>query len=247
MYALDTHSVNSPSWTRPTAGIAALKSVFKIRGRASHYMTEEEIKALQEAKEAAERRAAEAEARANAEKAKAEKYQSDVQKVVSELTEERKKKNEALNKAQFNNDEPDVKSLIEQALREKEEARKKAEVELAIEEFKRSKPEFQADTAGLVFEKFKQTLNKFNFSDIQTREDARARLEDVYRFANGTASQTQDSAHDGTPNIPANIGDSPDRLKKETEKALEIANMPKEKFDKLKGKYGEALASLEVV
>ena len=78
-------------------------------------MTEEEIKALQDAKEEAERRASEALAAAEAAKAEADKAKQDVTKVVDELKEERRKKNEALG-GKINNDTPDVNTLIEQAL-----------------------------------------------------------------------------------------------------------------------------------
>lgn len=207
-------------------------------------MTEEEINALKAAKEEAERKASEALSAVEAARAEAEKAKQDVTKVVDELKEERRKKQEALGNANINNETPDVNSLIEQALATKEAERRKTELEEAIAEFKGSKTEFQSDAAGLVFEKFKKELSKFNFSDVTNKAQAKARLEEVYRFANKSSDTPLGSEYDGAPRGGHDVPSGNEHESKETKTAMELARMDKEKFDKLKTKWGDALDSL---
>lgn len=209
-------------------------------------MTEEEIKALQDAKEEAERRASEALSAAQAAKAEAEKAKQDVNKIVDELKEERQKKNDALSKLNVNSDALDVPTLVEQALAKKEEERRIAEFEEAVAEFKSSKPEFQNDTAGLVFDKFKTELRKFNFSDVSNKAQAKQRLEEAYRFVKGTTNKDGESEYDGTPRDGQNIPSSDERYSHELNSTLESANISREKFVQLKAKYGDALSGLGI-
>lgn len=209
-------------------------------------MTEEEIKALQDAKAEAERKAQEAERIAAEAKAEAEKAKLDVTKVVDELKEERRKKQEALDNANINKETPDVNSLIEQALATKEQERRKTELEEAIAEFKGSKTEFQTDTAGLVFEKFKKELGKFNFSDVTNKAQAKARLEEVYRFVNNSKPEDEGIDYDGTTRAGHDVPKTPDVETKEVKSALELARMDKDKYTKLKDKFGDAFESLGI-
>lgn len=209
-------------------------------------MTEEEIKALQEAKEAAEKKAADAEAIALAAKAEADKAKEDITKVVDELKTERQKKNEALAKAGINNEQPDVSTLVEQALAVKDAERTKRELEEAIAEFKSSKTEFQTDTAGLVFEKFKNELKKFNFSDVTNKAQAKARLEEAYRFVNGSKPNDNNNDYDGTTRAGQSIQDKNGKLPKEVDNAIEMAKMDKDKFTKLSSKWGDAMSGLGI-
>lgn len=209
-------------------------------------MTEEEIKALQDAKEEAERRASEAIAAAQAAKAEADKAKQDITKVVDELKEERQKKNEALAKQGINSETPNVSELIEQALAAKEMEKRKAEFEEAVTEFKSSKPEFQNDTAGLVFDKFKSELTRFNFSDVTNKAQAKQRLEEAYRFVKGSNGNQSGFDYDGTPRDGQSIQDKPEGLSQEMASTLELARMDKDKFTKLKSKYGDAMAGLGI-
>lgn len=209
-------------------------------------MTEEEIKALQDAKEAAERRVAEVEAAAQLARQEAEKAKEDVSKVVNELTEERRKKNEALSKLNINNGEPDVNTLIEQALQTKEQERRKQELEAAIAEFKSSKSEFQSDSAGLVFGKFQEELKKFNLSDVTNKEQAKKRLEEVYRFINYKSTNPETPIYDGTPTDINNPPVKDARLSQIDEAALKTAGITPEKFTQLKSKYPDALNGLGI-
>jgi len=209
-------------------------------------MTEEEIIALKEELEATKKRVAEAEAAAQVANSLVEKSKQDLTKVVEELKDERIKKNEALSKANLNNGELDVNTLIEQALSQKEAERRKQELESAIAEFKTSKPEFQADQVGLVFGKFKDNLSRFNFADVSTKEQARQRLEEAYRFLNFTPNGETGAGYDGTPRTGQTPPTNDGKTSQETEKVLEMAKMEKEKFNKLKGKYGEAFNALGI-
>lgn len=209
-------------------------------------MTEEEIQALKVAKEQAEAARVAAEAAAAAAKAEAEKAKGALDGVVNELTEERRKKNEALSKLNINNNEPqDVNSLIEEALQKKEAEKRRQELEEAITEFKNSKSEFQNDAAGLVFDKFKNSLARFNLSDVTTKAEAKARLEEVYKFVNfkETASAPE---YEGTPSGGYNIPVAGERVSKETESAVRMANMSEEKFKTLQSKYPDALGGLGI-
>jgi DNA repair exonuclease SbcCD ATPase subunit len=209
-------------------------------------MTEEEIKALQEAKEAAEAKAQEAANALEAARVEAEKARQDVQKVVDELKEERQKKNEALSKLNINNDEPDVTSLVEQALQKKEQERRATELEEAIAEFKSSKTEFQSDATGVVFDKFKTELGKFNFSDVTTKEQAKRRLEEAYRFVNQSGGEQSENTYEGSPRSNSTPPNRDSELNQSVKNVLDSARINEEKFTKLKGKYPEALEGLGI-
>lgn len=209
-------------------------------------MTEEEIKVLQDAKEEAERRASEALAAAQAAKAEADKAKQDINKIVDELKEERQKKNDALSKLNVNSDTPDVPSLIEQALAKKEEERRIDEIEAAVAEFKSSKPEFQNDTAGLVFDKFKNELKKFNFSDVTNKTQAKQRLEEAYRFSKGIAQPQESSDYEGSSPEGSSVPGGEERLSHEMNSTLENAKMSRETYTKLKTKYGDAMSGLGI-
>lgn len=206
-------------------------------------MTEEEIKALVEAKEAAEKEAADAKLAATAAE---EKARLDAQKFVNEITDLRKKKQEAEAKASLSNGELDVSALIEQALESKEQQSRKASFEEALAEFKAAKPEFQADAAGLVFARFESGLSRFNFSDIGTKEQMKARLEEVYRFQNFKPSQDESLDYEGSPSNAMPVGQVTDGPSKDTKSALEFAGIDEGRYKELKSKYPDALNSLGI-
>jgi len=214
-------------------------------------MTEQEIQALQEAKEAAEKSAADAQAAVDAAKAEAEKVRVDLSNVVEELKDVRAKKAEAESKAQINkanpepNQTPDVSELVRQELSKAEQERVKKEMEQAINEFRGSKTEFQNDSSGIVYEKFEKELSKFNFSDVSSKEQAKARLEEAYRFVKQTNPESLgEQRHEGTPRSPSTPKDEGGQLAQDTERTLENTGMSRETYSKLSGKYSEALNSL---
>jgi len=218
------------------------------KGARSHYkhMTEEEFKALQEAKEAAEQKLQELETSTEATRAEAEKAKQDLQKVVDELKEERRKKQEALDKANINNETPDVDSLVEQALQKKERERRERELEEAINEFKSSKSEFQSDTSGVVFDKFKEGLKRFNFSDVKSKDEAKKRLDEAYRFLNAGKKEEDENDYEGSPKDAHNVPDKSGELTSDAKTVMESARINEEKYTELKNKYSDAFEGLGI-
>lgn len=202
-------------------------------------MTEEEIKALQE-------KLATLEAEKLAAEARAAKAESDKATLVEEVKAERQKKQEALDKAKLNGGEVDVSSLIEQALSAKEQERRKAELEAAITEFKNSKPEFQADAAGLVFGKFSEHLKKFNLSDVSSKEEAKSRLEEIYRFVNQKDNQDNDPNYEGTPRGGSVPPTREGVVAGDVKKALEFSGLSEARYKELKEKFPDQFAGLEI-
>ena len=207
-------------------------------------MTEEEINALQEAKEAAEKRAADAEALAIQARADAEKAKTDLTNVVEEVKNLRLKNAEALNKANLSNDGLDVNALIEQALQSREQQSREASFKEALAEFKAAKPEFQADAAGLVYAKFESGLTRFNFADIQNKEQMKSRLEEVYRFQNQQSSREEGTDYEGMPSNATPIGQAPASQSRDMKSVLEQTGMDEAKYNSLKTKYPDAFGSL---
>ncbi len=209
-------------------------------------MTEEEIKALQDAKVEAERRASESEARVNTLQAELDTTKAGLNNIVEELKTERQKKNEALAKLNINTGEPDVTQLIEQALQTKDMERRKTELEQAIAEFKSSKPEFQSDAAGLVFGKFQEKLKMFNLTDLSTKDQVKNRLEEIYRFANFKTDEGGSSDYEGTPSGTPGVPDRSGELGRDTQSAIATAGIDQDRFKTLKDKYPEALTGLGI-
>lgn len=207
-------------------------------------MTEDEIKALVEAKEAAEKSAAEVtaallQARADAEKEKTEKFN-----VVEELKRLREKNASTDTNQNLTKQEPDINQLIEEALRKKEDESKKSQLEQALHEFKNSKPEFKADAAGLVYSKFEEGLKRFNFSDISSKEQMKSRLEEVYRFMNATSDNVDAPDYEGSPSNPTPVSGFTNAMDNDTKQVLSTTRMDEGKYKTLRDKYPDAFGSL---
>lgn len=213
------------------------------------FMTEEEIKALQEEKQEFENKYNELLTSVETLKGESGKAKEDLNKVVEELKEERRKKQEALDKASINNGEPvDVEQLVTEALTKKEQERRRQEVEQAMTEFKSSKPEFQSDPSGLVYSKFEQVLSRFNLSDITSKEEAKARLDEIYKFAKFKGEVPQDDvpSYEGTPSTGSSAPGSADPKEREIEELIKGTKVSKERYSELKQKYGDAFESLGI-
>lgn len=207
-------------------------------------MTEEEIKALQDAKDAAEKRVADAEKAAVDAKLLADKSEQDKLNLVEELKIERQKKQEALDKAKINNGELDVDSLIEQKLAEREKTFRDASMKEAIEEFKNSKSVFKNDTAGLVFGKFEAELKKFNLSDVSTKEQVKARLEEVFKFSGFTSEGDGASEYEGSIASPHIAPEGNAQVKSDVKSALDLTGISEDRYKKLKEKYPDAMSNV---
>lgn len=207
-------------------------------------MTEEEIKALEERAEEAERRADDAIALATRAAEERDKFKGDLTNVVEELKTVRKQRNEPLDKSNLSNTEPDVNELIEKALRERDENAKKTEFDRALAEFKSSKPEFQNDAAGIVYMKFEDGLKRFNFSDIGSKDQMKSRLEEVYQFLNFKPMNAQGEEYDGTPSGSSPVPVSPDQVSAPYKAAVEFSGIDAARAKTLQEKYPEAFDSL---
>lgn len=207
-------------------------------------MTEEEIKALQEALVAEQAARKSAEDQSLQWKLAAEKNKADVDKIVLELQDERKKKQEALDKANLSNTNPDVEQTIARLLQERDEQQKKQDFESAVAEFKSSKPEFQADAAGIVFGKFQQGLQRFNFSDVTSKDQLKQRLEEAYKFLNFTPGGEEGSSYEGSPSLPNIPGEQRHQQSADVKTALELTGMEESRYKELKAKYGEAMENM---
>lgn len=207
-------------------------------------MTEEEIKALQDAKEAAEKRAAEWEAAAISAATERDKAKADIVGVVEEVKTLRQKNAEVIAKVDLSKGDVDVNALIEQALQSREQQSREASYKEALAEFKAAKPEFQADAAGLVYAKFESGLSRFNFSDIQNKEQMKTRLEEVYRFQNQQASTQEGLGYEGAPAHSMPVNQAPTNASGDVKKVLESTGVDEARFNELKSKYPDALSSL---
>lgn len=207
-------------------------------------MTEEEIKSLQDAKEAAENKAAEWESAALTIAGERDKAKTDLSTVVEELKLVRVKKAEAEAKVNLSGEGLDVNALIDQALQTREQQTRDNAFKEALAEFKATKPEFQADTVGLVYAKFETGLSRFNFTDIQNKEQMKARLEEVYRFQNQQAPAVEHQDYNGTPSNPMPVGTPQTGPTKDIKTILEQSGMDEIKYNTLKTKYPDALESL---
>jgi len=207
-------------------------------------MLEEEIKALQDAKVAAETRAAEVEALLISSKEEADKARGDLTSVVDELKEERLKKNEALSKANLSNDGVDVNALIESALQTRDTQYRETSLKEALSEFKANKSEFQNDTAGLVSSKFEEGLKRFNFADVSTKEQMKARLEDVYKYINFKPGDESGSDYSGSSFNANPVAEVKDDTLKNVASVLETTGVTEDKYKALRTKYPDAFGSL---
>jgi len=206
-------------------------------------MTEDEIKALQDAKAATDVELAEAREAARVATEAAGKSKADVDKIVAELTEERRKKQEVIDKAKLTSGEVDVNDLVTQAFNKREGERRTSDFNQAMTEFKNSKTEFTADAAGLVYSRFEDGLKRFNFSDVETKEQMKERLEEAYRFLK-PSSEAAEQTYLGNSSNPAPVPQANPSQSLAEQKVLESTGMDKEKYSKLKSKYGDAFTSL---
>ncbi len=211
-------------------------------------MTDEEIKALEDAKAEAERLAEDARKQAEEAQQQAQKAKEDLMGVVDELKEERRKKAEALEKAKITNkEEPeDITTAVERALAEKEAERRRRELESAIEQFKSSKTEFKNDETGLVFERFKQSLDMFNLEKIDSKEQALDILEKAYKLEKQNSGVEDDSGYEGTPSGVSPAPTSTDPNDGRVEQLAEGTGVPKDRLKELKEKYRDAFSGLGI-
>jgi hypothetical protein len=127
--------------------------------------------------------------------------------------------------------------------------------EAALEDFKRSLPEFHPDndTTGLAYKAFERELNKFNLSDLRDKEEFAKRFKEVHVFMN--RNKSEDTAGGANPMAASpssaggadpSISDGNELTKKEKD-LIAAQGWDKERYLKLKAKrpqYVEKLLNL---
>ena len=215
-----------------------------IRGRDTNEMTEEDIKTLQDAKTASDAKLVEQIEATRLAQEEATKHKTSLDNNVEELIEERKKKQEALDKVKLSNGETDINEVIEQAFKARKEESRTADFKSALDEFKASKPEFQSDAAGLVFGKFETGLTRFNFSDVETKEQMKTRLEEAYRFLSPKGDEQEEQSYSGGSSEATPVPQYNAEPTLAEKKVLENTGMDEAKYKALRGKYGDAFVGL---
>jgi len=207
-------------------------------------MTDEQIKTLQEAVANSEAKLLEQTEATRVALEESLKHKTSLDRNVEELIEERKKKQEAIEKLKLSNGETDINDVIEQAFKTRKEETRTADFKSALDEFKVSKPEFQSDAAGLVFGRFETGLKRFNFSDVETKEQMKTRLEEAYRFLSPKGDDKEEDSYTGSPSggNPVPQYNAQQTLDEKT--VLENTGMDAERYKALRGKYGDAFSGL---
>tara|TARA_R100001086_G_C11848217_1_gene261041 strand:- start:26998 stop:27633 length:636 start_codon:yes stop_codon:yes gene_type:complete len=210
-------------------------------------MTEEEIQALQTERDEAIARAKEAEENDAKKVEEIKGLRTRAQEAEAERDEVKQKLTITKDPNEDGKDEPSLADAIQQELNRRDAESRKKNFEQAVEEFRKSKPEFQADDAGLVFDKFKKNMDNFNLSGVSTKEEAKAKLEEIYRFTNfkeGKVGDDQSPEYDGTPSGGGNPPADTERISQSDAAVIKETGMDPEKFKKLSEKYPDALSSL---
>lgn len=187
------------------------------------------------------------------------KLEQDKANVVNELVSQRERARKAEEEAQKTREElekkaadanlnnTDPEEVVNRILRQKEEESIKGSYEDALKEFKNSHNEFSdsTDTAGLVFDKFKGEIAKFNLSGLRTKEEIKQRLTEIYEFSNRKKSDDKVNFYNGTrqSGSDAKITDNAGLSNAES-KLLNDMGWDKERFLKIKEKRPTYIASL---
>jgi hypothetical protein len=206
-------------------------------------LTQEEM----EKKAAEEAKAAEAEAKAKAEEAQ--------KAMTAELQAERQRRQAAEEELErskgtqsTNDDDPEK---VFQRLMEEDRAKKaKSAREEALKEFRNSVRELseENDPAGLVYGAFERELNKFNLSDLSTKEEFTARFKEVHEFMNrGKApSQSKTPTYEGGEGTPGSSPKEDDsaHLTDVEKRLIKDMGWDKERYLNQKAKRPHYVASL---
>lgn len=171
--------------------------------------------------------------------------------LVEELKAEREAKRlakEEVEKIKSTANADDPEEIVKRILNKKDEESVQEAFDSVKEEMRRSHNEFDptTDSAGIVFKKFEDELAKFNFDGLKTKEQIKARMQEVYEFQNrGKRTETKPNFYGGTKNIstdaPALDGNS---LTGGEKKLMEDLEWTKERFLQVKEKRPAFVKSL---
>lgn len=180
-----------------------------------------------------------------------------VENLANEIKELRSKKNEEIEelkkkiveKPEAGEDKVDVHSQVEKVLNERHEKEIEIARKEAIEEFRNSLPDFSADNdpGDIKFKAFQKELNKFNLSDLRSKEEVKARLKEVHDFMNRGKQKTETpynpyAASPKSGGAPADGGSS--NLSDKEKILIRKHGFSEEKYLKLRDKQPGYIATL---
>jgi len=147
--------------------------------------------------------------------------------------------------------EDDIQKKVAEEFAKREEAQKAKTFEEAEQEFRNSMPEFREDNdnGGLKYEAFKKELNKFNLSDLGSKEAYKARLKEVYEFMNRKSQKDDNSQLNQYASTNDNGGGEPKEsdiavLSKQETQLIKDQGWSKERYLKLREKQPQYVNSL---
>lgn len=181
-------------------------------------------------------------------KTKNEQVEQEKARLVEEIKEERRKKQEAedLAKSAIANkdvdpDEAKIREIIEQRLNEDKTKQIEMSRSQYEDKFKSSHPEFEPsnDVGGIKFQAFKKVLSKFNLNGLTTENEFSEVYNNAMLIMNGGIKQNQNqniNQNSFTPPTKSNggIGSITTDITSKEEKLIQSIGWTKEKYLKLK-------------
>lgn len=191
-------------------------------------------------------------------KAKNEQAEQEKARLVEEIKEERRKKQEAedLAKSAIANknvdpDEAKIYEIVEKRLNEDKTKQIEMSRSQFEEKFKSSHPEFEPsnDVGGIKFQAFKRVLNRFNLNDLTTENEFAEVYNNAMLIMNGGVKTNQNqniNQNSFTPPTKSNggIGNTPDEVSSKEDKLIQSIGWTKEKYLKLKASRPDFVRNL---
>lgn len=179
----------------------------------------------------------------------AAEFETAKQAMVNELQAERLKRQEVeeeLKKKESPNPITDPEKLVEEILNKKEVEQAQANRKEALEEFKRSMPEFapDKDLAGLAFRKFEETLRRFNSDGLKAKEDFKQLYADAYELMTRRTSDNKVPYYKGTPQVNPDPKEGDEMLSEDDKRLMKELGWDKQRYLKQKLSKPAFIASL---
>jgi hypothetical protein len=141
-----------------------------------------------------------------------------------------------------------VPELVEELLSKREKEALKRGFETAEEEFKSAFKEFlpENDAGGLKYAKFKKELEKFNFSNVASKEEYISRMKDAYKLMNPGVAISESPINHSSPShfgVSPKVDEDGDLTSKESA-LIKMMGWTKERFMEVKKKRPHYVNSL---
>ncbi len=165
--------------------------------------------------------------------------------LVNEIKEIRSKKQELEAKLEEKKEskpegEETPEEIVNRILRERDSQSIKNELSQAELDFKKEHKEFleENDPGGLKYQKYKDTLAKFNLSGLRTKDEVKQRMSEAYDYMNRPVKAQPINNYQGSPSNPGTPAstDTGPALNPGESKLLEQLGWSKEKFMEQKAK-----------